>query len=606
VARYAPVLLLTLVAIGQLIAGLVDRGLLPAPRVRWVEIAVFIAAWALTFVIGLRSRPREPAPSVPDDGEPLEPGEPSVIGGRFRVRRRLGVGSQATVYLATDRDGRLYAVKVILAATLSDPATRKRVTREADALGGIDSPQVVRLVASDLDSRSQPWVAMTYIGGQSLETAAAHGQPAATVGSYARDIAYGLRAIHEAGVVHRDIKPANIVVVDGRATIIDFGIATTAGASYLTRVGSLVGTPAFMSPEQTRGSTVGPASDVFSLGSVIVYAATGRAPFDGTTDLDVYEAIREGRSNVDRIADPALRAIAARCLRSSPEDRPSAAEVAQELDDFVRDQPAPAVLAATILRRPTSDGTEQPTVRLAPEFSFVRHSVLVTVASLLSVGAVVATPASPAPHAHIAAAPPSASAGSVGPAVSSPPPPSPSPSPRTPTPSTATPSTATPSPSRSAGGAPGTSGPGGSGPSTKPPTVTPSPPKPSPTPKPKPHCTSNDGISQDSTTGTTFFITISVKCAPPSNATQYLVAQQHNPGAATYCLITQDVIPRTVASQTYSSNLSGSPVGSVRDYYVIEATQAQLDAIKASGTSNGCYLGLEGTPVVSNSITHTR
>ena len=150
--------------------------------------------------------------------------------------------------------------------------------------------------------------------------------PAASVLALARGLAEGLSAIHAAGVVHRDLKPANVLLAEDGPRVIDFGISRAVEASALTHTGLVVGSPGFMSPEQAEGREVGPPSDIFSLGAVLAFAATGQGPFgSGSTPALVYRVVHSG-PQLDLV--PAeVRSLAERCLAKDPALRPTAADL---------------------------------------------------------------------------------------------------------------------------------------------------------------------------------------------------------------------------------------------------------------------------------------
>ncbi|MDX3645349.1 serine/threonine-protein kinase, partial [Streptomyces sp. MB09-02B] len=152
--------------------------------------------------------------------------------------------------------------------------------------------------------------------------------PEAQVRPLGAGLVEALQAIHAAHVIHRDLKPANVLLAQDGPRVIDFGISRVDGAPGLTRVGVVVGTPPFMSPEQIRGDRVGPPSDVFSLGGVLVYALTGRPPHGSGEGVRV-EVVR-GEPRLDGVP-PGLRPVIARCLAKRPEDRPRLAEILAEL-----------------------------------------------------------------------------------------------------------------------------------------------------------------------------------------------------------------------------------------------------------------------------------
>ena len=253
----------------------------------------------------------------------LQPGDPQLIG-PYRLRGRLGAGGMGRVYLGLSPGGRAVAVKVIRADLAQDAEFRARFRREVGVARRVSGLFTAPVIDADVES-PVPWLATAYVRGPSLADAVSeHGPlPAASVLVLARGLAEGLSAIHAAGVVHRDLKPANVLLAEDGPRLIDFGISRAVEASALTHTGLVVGSPGFMSPEQAEGREVGPPSDVFSLGAVLAFAATGQGPFgSGSTPALVYRVVHSG-PQLDLI--PAeVRSLAERCLTKDPARRPTA------------------------------------------------------------------------------------------------------------------------------------------------------------------------------------------------------------------------------------------------------------------------------------------
>jgi serine/threonine protein kinase len=265
-------------------------------------------------------------------GEELQPGDPDRIG-PYRLISRLGSGGMGRVFLGRSAGGRPVAVKVIRADLAADPEFRARFRREVDAARKVSGLYTAPLVDADLDG-PMPWLATAYVPGPSLADAvAAHGPlPPASVLMLAAGLAESLTAIHAAGVVHRDLKPSNVLLADDGPRVIDFGISRAAEASALTHTDLVVGSPGFMSPEQAEGGQVGPPSDVFSLGAVLMFAAAGHGPFGaGSTAALVYRVVH-GTPALDDISAE-IRALVGRCLAKEPGQRPTAQELLAELGD---------------------------------------------------------------------------------------------------------------------------------------------------------------------------------------------------------------------------------------------------------------------------------
>ena len=254
----------------------------------------------------------------------LQPGDPELIG-PYRLRGRLGAGGMGRVYLGLSPGGRAVAVKVIRADLAQDAEFRARFRREVTVARQVSGLFTAPVIDADVDG-PVPWLATAYVRGPSLADAVSeHGPlPAASVLALARGLAEGLGAIHAAGVVHRDLKPANVLLAEDGPRVIDFGISRAVEASVLTHTGLVVGSPGFMSPEQAEGREVGPPSDIFSLGAVLAFAATGQGPFgSGSTPALVYRVVHSA-PQLDLL--PAeVRALAERCLAKDPARRPTAA-----------------------------------------------------------------------------------------------------------------------------------------------------------------------------------------------------------------------------------------------------------------------------------------
>ncbi|MEU3748156.1 MULTISPECIES: serine/threonine-protein kinase [Streptomyces] len=269
--------------------------------------------------------------------EPLNAEDPVSIG-PFRLIGRLGVGGMGRVFLARSAGGRTVAVKVVHAELAAQEEFRRRFAREVEALERVGGTGTAPVLGSDTSAEA-PWVAIGYVPGPSLRTVVGdeYGPlPPATVRALASGLARALVHIHDAGLVHRDLKPSNVLLTVDGPRLIDFGIAravdTVADGGGLTSTGAVVGSPGFMSPEQVRGDRVTPASDVFCLGSVLAYAATGRSPF-GTADSGVHATMFRIAHDEPDLTDlaPELSGLIRACLAKEPEARPSATEIVETL-----------------------------------------------------------------------------------------------------------------------------------------------------------------------------------------------------------------------------------------------------------------------------------
>ncbi|WP_060178340.1 bifunctional serine/threonine-protein kinase/ABC transporter substrate-binding protein [Streptomyces sp. IMTB 1903] len=259
---------------------------------------------------------------------PLLPADPAAIGGN-RLLGRLGSGGMGTVYLGRSPEGVLVAVKVIRADHGADPAFRARFRREAEAAGGLTGRWVVPVVAADPEAR-EPWLATPFVPGPSLaEAVGGYGPlPVRTVRILGVRLAEALSEVHAAGLIHRDVKPGNVLLAPDGPRLIDFGIARAAGATTLTAVDAVVGTPGYLAPELARaaGPVAGPASDVFSLGCVLAYAATGTGPFGGGHAAAVVFRTVHEEPELGSLPGE-LRESVGGCLLKEPADRPTLGEL---------------------------------------------------------------------------------------------------------------------------------------------------------------------------------------------------------------------------------------------------------------------------------------
>ncbi|MGW6646545.1 protein kinase domain-containing protein [Streptomyces iakyrus] len=259
--------------------------------------------------------------------------DPRVVGS-FKLHRRLGAGGMGVVYLGSDKKGQRVALKVIRPDLAEDQEFRSRFAREVSAARRIRGGCTARLVAADLDA-DRPWFATQYVPGPSLHDKVAAEGPlgAADVAAVGAALSEGLVAVHEAGVVHRDLKPSNILLSPKGPRIIDFGIAWATGASTLTHVGTAVGSPGFLAPEQVRGAAVTPATDVFSLGATLAYSSMGDSPFGhGSSEVMLYRVVHE-EPQLHGVPD-ALAPLVRACLAKDPEERPSTLQLSLRLKEI--------------------------------------------------------------------------------------------------------------------------------------------------------------------------------------------------------------------------------------------------------------------------------
>jgi serine/threonine protein kinase len=302
----------------------------------------------------------------------LLPTDPESVG-PYRLLGRLGAGGMGQVYLASSASGRRAAVKVIRSELASDRAFRSRFSQEVAAartVGGIYTALVV-----DADTEGpMPWLATAYVPGPSLaEAVDTQGPlPVESVLRLAAGLAEGLQAIHRAGLVHRDLKPSNVLLEHDGPKVIDFGISRAVDASSHTATGTVLGSPGYMSPEQAHSSNVGPQSDVFSLGAVLVFAATGEGPWGiGFGHALIYRLIHQP-PDLSRV--PAeLRSLVERCLAKDPAERPSPGELLAELGGGISDAWLPASVSGAFdvyeSQSPAPDGSDAPGASDAPDAS---------------------------------------------------------------------------------------------------------------------------------------------------------------------------------------------------------------------------------------------
>ncbi|MEU6879809.1 serine/threonine-protein kinase [Streptomyces sp. NPDC046712] len=274
--------------------------------------------------------------------EALPAGQPPRLVGPYRLLARLGAGGMGEVHLACRADEptadpyRMVAVKTVREDLEVDGDFRTRFRREITAARAVNSPYAALLLDADADA-SSPWLATEYVPGPSLAEAVtrAGALPVAAVRALGAALARALDSVHAAKVLHRDLKPANVLLGASGPKLIDFGIAQAFEATALTSTGLVVGSPGFMSPEHLIGSrAVVPASDVFCLGAVLAFAASGRGPFHDDEMASVIFRISRADAELSGVPEE-LREVVERCLRLDPAERPSAAELVELLGSEV-------------------------------------------------------------------------------------------------------------------------------------------------------------------------------------------------------------------------------------------------------------------------------
>ncbi|MCK7627328.1 PQQ-binding-like beta-propeller repeat protein [Streptomyces sp. RS10V-4] len=262
-------------------------------------------------------------PPLRESGPGPEAERPEYAG-QYRLEARLGSGGMGVVHLARSSSGLLLAVKVIHAEFAQDPEFRGRFRQEVAAARRVSGAFTAPVVDADPDA-GRPWMATLHIAGPTLSDHVKRNGPLAPaeVRQLGAGLAEALRDIHRAGVVHRDLKPGNVLLAADGPKVIDFGISRPSDSEMRTETGKLIGTPPFMAPEQfQRPREVGPAADVFALGSVLVHAATGRGPFDSDSPYLVAYQVVHDDADLSGVPD-ALVPLVAGCLAKDPADRPT-------------------------------------------------------------------------------------------------------------------------------------------------------------------------------------------------------------------------------------------------------------------------------------------
>ncbi|MEU4052206.1 serine/threonine-protein kinase [Streptomyces olivaceus] len=259
-------------------------------------------------------------------------GEPRQVG-RYRLLGRLGAGGMGDVYLARSDRGRTVAIKLVREEMAAQEEFRARFRYEVEAARRVGGHWTAPVLDADTEA-AVPWVATSYVAGPSLRQIVGrdHGPlPEHSVRTLAAGLAHALQDIHGAGIVHRDLKPSNVLVTIDGPRVIDFGIARaleTVTDGRLTRTGALVGSPGFMAPEQVRSDRITPASDIFCLGLVLIFAATGRMAFGSTRTGAHVLMYRIAHEEPDLEGFPAGGVDLIRhCLEKDPAARPSLDEI---------------------------------------------------------------------------------------------------------------------------------------------------------------------------------------------------------------------------------------------------------------------------------------
>ncbi|OLZ52828.1 serine/threonine-protein kinase [Amycolatopsis keratiniphila] len=342
--------------------------------------------------------------------KPLNPGEPRQIG-PYRIIAELGEGGMGRVVLGLAPDGRLVAVKQLHAQFAHDPRFRERFRREVATSRLVSGAYTAAVMDADAEAET-PWLASVFVTGPSLKEAvdAAGPLPAESVRLLASGLAAALTEIHRAGLIHRDLKPSNIILTSDGPRVIDFGIARVAEeAQDLTGTGAIIGSPAFMSPEQAGSGQITGASDVFSLGAILVMAATGRGPFTGPTAPQTLYNVVHAEADFSAVPDE-IRRVAEPCLAKDPARRPTP----EQILDFLGPVPPgaapwPPAVHARIRQQDTEVRSvlalplpiwRPPPKKMAPRtkkilFGSLAAVVLLVVAGMVALGLAIAEHAKP-------------------------------------------------------------------------------------------------------------------------------------------------------------------------------------------------------------------
>lgn len=252
--------------------------------------------------------------------EPLSGGDPRAIG-EFTLRARLGSGGMGRVYLGFSPGGRAVAIKVVHPELARDPEFLQRFGREVASARAVSGVYTAPVVASGLND-DPPWMATAFVPGPPLADVVTRlgPLPEAAVWRLAAGLAEALHAVHDCNLVHRDLKPSNVLMAPDGPHVIDFGISRAFEGTVLTSAGMVVGTPGYMSPEQAEGQPAGPPSDVFSLGCVLAYAATGGAPFGAGSAASVLYRVVTAEPDLSLVPER-LRQVIEACLGKKPAQR---------------------------------------------------------------------------------------------------------------------------------------------------------------------------------------------------------------------------------------------------------------------------------------------
>jgi serine/threonine protein kinase len=295
------------------------------------------------------------------DAAPLEPGDPRSLG-QYEVVGRLGAGGQGAVYLGRSPSGERVAIKLLHAQYAADPSARARFNREVAAAQKVAAFCTAKVIAADVTG-TQPYIVSEYIDGPSLhDVVALHGpRGPEELERLAIGTVTALAAIHQEGIVHRDFKPNNVMLADDGPRVVDFGIARTVNSqeSAVTATGMVVGTPGYLAPEQLTGAQLQPTVDIFAWGATMVFAATGRSPFEAETLPVIINRILNDQPDLSALHSP-LRELVGRCLDKDPARRPAATQLLLELLSNAGVSPGAAPAKGDLLAQGTQLAAQLP------------------------------------------------------------------------------------------------------------------------------------------------------------------------------------------------------------------------------------------------------
>ncbi|MEU0541714.1 serine/threonine-protein kinase [Nocardia sp. NPDC005978] len=311
--------------------------------------------------------------------------------GPYRVIGRLGSGGMGDVLLGRSPGGRQVALKVVHRHLARDVEFRARFAREVQAARAVGGFYTAAVLDADWEA-SQPWLATEYIAGPSLKNLVVDlgPLPEASVEELAAGIAEALAAIHAAGVTHRDLTPGNVLLTESGPRVIDFGIAKLVAETHaVTASGALIGTPGYMSPEHVLGGDIGPQSDIFSLGSVLTFAATGHSPFEDNSVALMLMRVAYSEPDLTGLREGRLYRIIVSCLNKEASARPSTADLLAALGDPGSEPSSAPWLPQPMMRALAAPPVIEP---LAPPRHTKRRTVLAAAVAgvLVSAGAAAA------------------------------------------------------------------------------------------------------------------------------------------------------------------------------------------------------------------------